>query len=766
MIDIEFSLKEHDAIQEMVVQKKYCHEGETTLSDVKERVASFIVNKDLRTWFKNTQSFLPAGSILSGLGSPDNSSLSNCYYTPIEEDSIEGIFDACKRMARTYSFRGGTGVGLSILRPKNHKVANAAKRSSGAVSFMPLLSETTNTIGQHGRRGALMISLDVRHPDVLDFIWSKSKPEQVFGKDALTGRVPDVYGANISVMLTGDFMRAVMDGEDWVFKFPNRDADPSDYDIYWDGNFDEWDGEWRVYGRMPAQEVMRQIAESAWISGDPGVLFMDTVFSNTPGSYISPQLTPQGTNPCGEQPLADWNNCLLGAMVLSKYVKHPWTDKAQFDVDRFLNDVHMAVKFLNEMSDINVILHPLQEQRDADLYGKRIGVEFTGLADAMAMMNFKYGKTESITWLENLLKLKAEQEIRTSMALAVEKGCCPALESRAARKGFLGCEYIKRLELSESLKESILEFGLRNTAFNTVGPTGSLSILAGNCTSGIEPLYAMSYQRITRLSDEPYMFLHKPALLWAKENNFHGSVDELKEKLNYVESHEVSWQDRIAVQEVVQRYTDSAVSSTVNLPNTATVDEIMDIYITAWKRGLKGITIFRDGCKKGVLSTGADKKEENSGLIVKDLLDLERAERHRILWKGAKMYVIVSLDDDDQPVEVFVKLPREAGLNGGGLYREEVYQEKFSLWETITRMASLLLRTGIPLPLVIKQLDKSSYSVTDASAILSRVLRKYVQVEEDEEGEAIGEECPDCGDFTYINIGGCATCQSCGFSQC
>jgi len=452
-------------------------------------------------------------------------------------------------------------------------------------------------------------------------------------------------------------------------------------------------------------------------------------------------------------------------MILPEYVKHPWTDKAKFDVDRFLNDVHMAVKFLNEMSDTNVDLHPLKEQRDADLYGKRIGVEFTGLADTMAMMNFEYGKPDSITWLDNLLKLKAEQEIRTSLALAVEKGCCPALESRLARKGFLGCEYIQRLSLPESLKESILEFGLRNTAFNTVGPTGSLSILAGNCTSGIEPLYAMSYQRTTRLSDKPFMFIHKPALLWAKENNFQGSIEDLKEKLNYVESHEVSWQDRLAIQAVVQRYTDSAVSSTVNLPNTATVDEIMGIYMSAWMGNLKGVTIFRDGCKKGVLSTG-EKNEDEDGLYIKELLDTERAERHRILWKGAKMYVIVSLDDDDQPVEVFVKLPREAGLNGGGLYREELYQEKFSLWETITRMASLLLRTGIPLPLVIKQLDKSSYSLTDASAILSRVLRKYVQVEEDEEGEAIGEECPECGDFTYINISGCATCQSCGYSKC
>lgn len=610
-----------------------------------------------------------------------------------------------------------------------------------------------------------MLSLDVRHPDMLDFIWSKSKPEQVFGKDALTGRVPDVYGANISVMINDDFMNAVVANGEWVFKFPDRDADPDLYEQTWNGDFDAWKGAWKEYGKMPAQEVMRQIAESAWISGDPGVLFMDTVRELTPGSHISHHLTPKGTNPCGEQPLGDWNNCLLGAMILPEYVKDPWTPEAHFETERFLNDVSMAVKFLNEMSDINIYLHPLQEQKAADQFGKRIGVEFTGLADTLAMMGMRYGSKESLDWLEQLLLLKARREIETSLTLAMTYGECQAFQDIKARENFLECEYIRRLNLDDEMKGKILEYGLRNTAFNTVGPTGSVSILAGNCTSGIEPLYAMSYQRTTRLSDKLFMFIHKPALLWAKKNNFKGNVEELKEKLNYVESHEVSWQDRLAIQAVVQRYTDSAVSSTVNLLNTATVGEIMNIYIEAWKRGLKGITIFRDGCKKGVLSTEGN-YENTDGLYIKELLDIERAERHRILWKGAKMYVIVSLDDDDQPVEVFVKLPREAGLNGGGLYREELYQEKFSLWETITRMASLLLRTGIPLPLVIKQLDKSSYSITDASAILSRVLRMYVQIERDEEGEAIGEECPECGDFTYINIGGCAVCQSCGYSKC
>lgn len=764
---IDLGLKEHEMIEAMVVQKKYCQEGEATLEDVRTRVASHISDPHLKKWFEKTKSFLPGGSILSKGGS-----FSNCYFTPILTDSLEGIFDCCKAMARTYSYRGGTGINLSILRPKHTPVSNTAKTSTGAVSFAPLFSQVTGKIGQHGRRGALIMLLDVRHPDILDFIRSKSHPEEVFRDDGIFSSNPEhIRYANISVVLTDDFMKAVEKDEIWTLKFPNFEADKARYDVFWDGDFDSWEGVWKIYAEIPAREILREIANSAWMTGDPGVVFMDTVKKWTPGAWIDPDnLTPKGVNPCGEQPLADWNNCLLGALVLSDYVESPFSDDRFFNENKFLYDVENAVRFLNEMSDINENLHPLQEQREADKYGKRIGLELTGVADALAMMGLEYGSDDGNYWLEIILRKKAEEEINTSLDLASEQGCCPAFSSKSSRVEFLACPYIKRLNLDKGLQEDILKFGLRNTAFNTFGPTGSLSILAGNCTSGIEPLFAMSYQRSTTLHPVPIELIHKPVLKYLKGKGVENfDLRQVKRDLNYVEAHELHWTKRIGVQSVVQAYTDSSVSSTINLPSSATVEEIEQIYTTAWRANLKGITVFRDGCKQGVLERTKEEQRDIpriEGLYIKDLLDVERGERHRILWKGAKMYVIVSLDEDNNPVEVFVKLPREAGMNGDGHYRAETYHEKFSLWETVTRMASLLLRSNVPLEMVIKQLDKGSFSLTDASAVLSRVLRRYLPQEEDEDGDVIGNECPECGENTFFITGGCPACQSCGYSKC
>ena len=931
-----------------------------------------------------------------------------------------------------------------------------------------------------------MISMDIRHPDILHFIWSKSRPQDVFGKDALTGKIPDVFGANISVAITDDFMEAVKKDEFWDFKYPDRDADPEKYDREWDGDFNQWTGEWKLYHSLHARSVLYQIAAAAWTSGDPGVIYMDTVKRLTPGSYLHSSLVPHGSNPCfpadtllldgdklrridspnpetwtswktgvkevwefdtsiglkfrctpdhkimlrdgsfveakdsigevlyplgdfinptptakdeeavlagflfgdgylsggrqgvsvklspdrepevyemlrdwgfsqsdnitfylnkqflpqkvvsilgkpcldkeipfdiitsdssnvtsflrglfeangscnvngqisyktishkmatqiqlllrslgidatisaniekkiewdngnytskpsyniqipprcgwkfkeligfiserktkniktynkttksvtkvtgysvigeeevwdyrmkegnpwnfcggivahncGEQMLPPYGNCLLGALVLCNYVINPWSDEAEFDKATFLSEVDKSVEFLNEMSDINEGLHPLPEQRVMDTDSKRIGLEFTGLADCLAMLGMKYGDEQSIAFISDLLRLKAIQEIKTSNRIAKEKGCCYYLQTPEERNNFLDSPYIKELGLSDEIQDQIMLHGLRNTAFNTVGPTGSLSIVAGNCSSGVEPIYAMGYKRTTRLSDEPFTFIHKPALEWAKEEflktGFTYSVEELKKKLNYVESYELRWSDRIRVQSTVQRYTDSSISSTINLPEDCTPEDIFAIYEMGWAYQLKGITVFRDGCKKGVLETTEKKPERKEGtLYIRSLLDIERAERHRVFWKGAKLYITISLDENDHPLEVFVKLPREAGGNGEGYYREELYQEKTSLWDTITRLVTAQLRSGMPLEYIIKQLDKGSYTLTDAGAVLSRILKKYLyqlkEVEQEETG--IGDECPECGEMSYIYTGGCPVCQKCGYSNC
>lgn len=779
-------------LQEKVSRMKYQHDGEKTFDDVLQRVvceARKFYKYDTVVPFDRVEKmllngrFVPGGSILFGLGNTKvRCSLSNCYVTPIQQDSLEGIFDALKHAARTYSYRGGTGIDITILRPKAERVHNAALSSSGAVSFMPLISEVTNAIGQNGRRGACMISIDIRHPDVMDFIWAKSRPEKVFGKDFLTGKVPDIYGANISVKLTDKFMEAVRDNADWTFVFPDRDADPELYDTTWKGDYATWTGKLKKYNTVKAVDLLKEIAEAAHTSGDPGVLFIDTVHDYTPGVAINNILKPMTTNPCGEQPIGPYNNCLLGAMVLWKYVENPFTDSAKFDEELFLSDVEAAVTLMNTFSDINVDLHPLQEQRDADRYGKRIGIEFTGLGDMLAMLGIRYGTEDSISFVKQVMRKKAIKEIETSWKIAHEGICAPAFYDVPSRVRFLNSKYIINLDLPEELRRVILADGLANTAFNTVGPTGSISIMSNNCTSGIEPLFMFSYSRQTRLDPNKYFnMIHKPALDYIIENNLKGSVEELKEKLNYVEAWEIDWRARIDMQAAVQQYTDSSISSTINLPNSVTPKEIMDIYYYAWEKKLKGVTIFRDGCKKGVLSAkqetehnkeagynketeGNNKNAEYNGPLIKELLDEERAVRHRVHWKGSKIYIIVTLDEEDSPLEVFVKLPRESGVS------EREFQEKFSLWESVTRLTSLLLRAGIPVEKIVEQLNKASYSVVDAAAIMCRVLKKYIPGvdEEDEDivNKELGETCPECRKKAYVLENGCGVCKHCGYTTC
>ncbi len=881
----KMALEEHTRFQETVSSKKYQirdPEGrllEHSFTDVKNRLCREFLKNSSFNKQENEQvcemlqsgRFIPAGSILCGLGNDHaKCSLSNCYLAKIESDSLEGIFEAQKKLARTYSYRGGSGIDITILRPAGDPVNNAAVTSSGAVSFMPLFSELTNTIGQNGRRGALMISLDIRHPDTKRFIWCKSRPGDIFGVDSLTGKMQDVFGANISLKVTDEFMKAVEEDGDWTFVFPHRSKisakiydestlqlvpevyaalDPrigdrveaeivykiveldaenclikvqpdlstddakaplgaesfifsvsrrrsenSDifdlvrtvYNTLWDGDYSRWQElglPLKEYEKVKARELLEEISASAWQSGDPGILYQDTTQRNTPGTYIDPlRLKPMSTNPCGEQALGYWSNCLLGAMVLFRYVVNPYTKEARFDSELFQEDLIRTLAFMDTMSDLNQDKHPLQEHRDADRYGKRIGIEFTGLGDMLAMLGMRYGSAESVNFVKDILREKAIVEISTSADLAERFGVVEALKDVDARKRFLESPYIKNLNLPEKLRKKIMKSGLRHTAFNTVGPSGSISIMSDNCSSGIEPVFMFSYTRETRLeAGKVFEFIHMPPLKWMLETNQEDlfgkyTAMELKEKLNYVQADELDFMDRIRMQSAIQEFTDSSISSTINLSEETPKDTIYQIYLEAWKHGLKGVTIFRNGCKKGVLSKKEDKKKSDSTLIRKDaaiqereLHDIERAERHRVMWKGSKMYIIVSLDESGNPIEIFVKLPKEAGVNGDGFYSEQVFQEKYSLWETITRLASLLLRVGMPIERILTQLDRSSYNIIDAAAIIARILRQYVSLDMDDQtivAKELGAVCPECGKKAYVPEGGCKICKACGYTTC
>jgi len=773
-INIEEAKAATAELQELVSSKKYQLDGENSFDDVLDRVCREFLKYSPYEEKENTaitqmimsDRFIPAGSILSGLGAPGKVSLSNCYTTKIEDDSIEAIFEAQKRLARTYASRGGSGLDITVLRPSGDKVSNAAKTSTGAVSFMPLFSELTQTIGQGGRRGAMLISLDVRHPDTMKFIWSKARPEQVFGKDVLSGKTPDISGANISLKITDEFMRAVESEDEWEFSYPSMD-DMERYNHEWDGDYDKWIAkgyELKCYYKVNARDIFNQICEANHLCGDPGIMFIDTMQRMDPAAGISDILKPMTTNPCGEQALPYWNNCLLGAMVLPQYVESPWSSNV-FDVDLFFKDVRLATMFLDVMSTINQEKHPLKEQREADRFGRRIGLEFTGLADTFAMLGYKYGDKNSIQFAYDLTHDMLHYQIATSVELAERFGPCPALETKEARKAFISSPLIDGEFKGSWLLGAIEEHGLRNIGLNTIGPCGSISIMANNCSSGIEPVFALTYQRRTRLHEEPITCVHGP-LLWVLTPDT--DEDVIADKFNYVVAKDIPFTDRINVQAACQRNITQSISSTINLPGDASISDISDIFVSAWNNGLKGITVFRDGCKDGVLTTMDRKKVEVSDYapVVKDLYDVEQAERHRVFWKGAKLYITVTIDEDGSPLEVFAKLPREAGINGGGVYSETAYYEKVSLWDSVTRLVSLLLRSGMPVNYILKQLDKSSFSMVDASAVLGRILRRYIPIEVGEDGEAMATRCPECGEKEYINEGGCGACRACGYSKC
>jgi ribonucleoside-diphosphate reductase alpha chain len=420
--------------------------------------------------------------------------------------------------------------------------------------------------------------------------------------------------------------------------------------------------------------------------------------------------------------MSPWSNCLLVALVLPKYVH-----ESVFDTDLFLEDVEEAVYFADAVSRANT--HPFEEQREMDEYSRRIGIEVTGLADMLEAMNLRYSSKQARIFVESLFRLKAINEIAASCKIAKENGCVPALKEKISK--FLESPYIKRLELPEEIIPEIQKYGLAHTAFNTVGPCGSISIMAGNCTSGIEPLFAKEYTRKT--STDEYKVIH----------NSNAEV-----------AHEIAYIDRILMQSVIQTYIDASISSTINLPSTATVEDVENIYLQAWEYGLKGVTVFRDGCREGVLNK---QHSTPTMLYERTLLDLETAERHMVKYKNSKVYIIVSLDEDNAPVEVFAKLPRQAGINGRNFFDQDLYNEQVANWDGICRLSSKLLRYNIPLKEVVAQLKKSSSAMVDAPGLIARVLDKYVY--------SI-EVCPQCEGNNYIHEGGCDKCNDCGYTTC
>ncbi|GIM32280.1 adenosylcobalamin-dependent ribonucleoside-diphosphate reductase [Paraclostridium bifermentans] len=523
--------------------------------------------------------FLFAGRILANRGLYKDGlkvTYSNCYVLEPPKDNLEDIFDTAKKLARTFSYGGGVGIDISKLRPRGAKVNNSAKNTTGAVSFMELYSMTTGLIGQRGRRGALMISMEVSHPDIEDFIDIKTD-------------LTKITKANISVRINDEFMKAVENNETYRCEF------------IVEGNNEH------VIKEVDAKKLFMKLCKNNWDYAEPGILFWDNIKKHHLMSEDK-EFAYSGVNPCAEEPLPSGGSCLLGSINLAEFVIQPFGTSATFDSNKFKACVRESVIALNQVLDEGLDLHPLQEQKiSVDKY-RQIGLGVMGIGDMLIKMNMRYGSDKSIDLCKFIARTMLNEAVKQSSLLAKEYGPFKEYKKEAILKSKFFNDNI-----DNDIKELVKLYGLRNSQLLTIPPTGSISTMLG-ISGGIEPIFNISYIRKTEsLHDEDvYYKVYTPIV---KEYMDLKSITDEKDLPDiFVTAMNLDYEDRIKMQQAWQQYIDASISSTINLPYETTVEDVYEIYIEAWKHNLKGVTIFRDGCKRsGVLinEKPKDEKEEN-----------------------------------------------------------------------------------------------------------------------------------------------------------
>lgn len=664
---------------------------------------------------------------LAGRKNEINAAGSNCYVVPIEDDTIEAIYEANKHMARIFSKGGGVGTDISILRPRNARVNNAAKSSTGAVSFLDLFNETGNVISQHGRRGATMVSIDCSHPDIEELLDTKMKGDRL-------------QSMNVSIKFTDEFMTAVDCDKPYTLKFDVKST-----------------GE-HIEKTIKAREFFKKFCECQWNWGDPGALFIDEFNDyNLLSGYDNFHILT--TNPCAELPLGAWGSCNLGSINLAKFV-HMRTGK--FCWDSFIDTVHVAVRALNDALDYSYDKQPYEENRKYIRDWRPIGLGVFGYADMLVELGLKYGSEEALEFTRKLFHCLTNEAVKAS-----------ALLCQDYFNTFGEYDYDKTADskffqsLDDDTKECVKEYGLLNGQLISIAPTGSISLLAGRYTGGCEPIYKLYYERTTHKLEEQgktfRVFSHSiEDLLVRNELPMDTSAEDIKKMFPYViESHDVEPIRRILTQATMQKYVDNSISSTVNLPESATPDDIFAIYDAAWQAGCKGITVFRDNCARGNI-LGLSKKEEKPTILHDSLKPERRGDIGTLVGKtytqvmgdGTKLYITVNWKDD-KLFEIFVNSER---------HKDEV--------DGITRLISLSMRCGVSIDAIIKQLFKLNadsvgfavgMTLNDAYTLDSHEpIVQEVEVE-DRPREM---ECPECHSKNVKLSGHCWQCDSCGASGC
>lgn len=734
-------------------KNKYQNEGEKFDSWL-DRISG--ENPEIRQLIAEKK-FLFGGRILSNRGLENAGrkvSLSNCYVVEPPEDNIESIFDCAKKLARTYSYGGGCGVDISRLAPHGAKINNAARETSGAVSFMELFALVTELIGQNGRRGALMISIDCSHPDVESFIDLKTDLNKV-------------TKANISVRIDEAFMEAVKKNEPYRLHY-TREATGQ-----------------VIEKEVNARELFRHIAEVNWDYAEPGALFWDRVkgwnlLSNTEEFQFA------GVNPCAEEPLPAGGSCLLGSLNLSAFVKNPFTEQAAFDFEGFKKAVAVAVRALNEVLEEGLPLHPLEEQQKSVADWRQIGLGIMGLADMLIKLGIVYGEKEALELCDKIGFLMANKAIAASALLAKEKGAYPKYQVEKV----MSTPYFQA-NTSEATKELVKKYGLRNSQLLTIAPTGTLSTMLG-ISGGIEPVYANYYERKTESlhgTDVYYKVYTKIVENYMREFRIEDDRD-LPEFFTTAMSLE--YHQRIDMQSVWQTHVDASISSTVNVPNHFTVEETENLYLYAYEKGLKGITIFRDGCKRtGVLTreevpkTAVAGEGLNRGEIVLVTDDVVGKKRKLITGCGSLHCIALFDPHTGALLETYLSKGSTGGCN--------------NFMIGLSRMISISARGGIDIHTIIDQLASTgscpSYTVRRATqkdtskgsccpmAVGNALMDMYNEVQQELAARNAANPpkkipkpkavvtpkdrttCPECGE-KLIFEGGCNVCKSCGWSKC
>lgn len=768
---------------------------------------------DIYELLKDFKYIIPQGSPMAGIGNNFQVvSLSNCFVigNPANSDSYGGILKIDQEQVQLMKRRGGVGHDLSHIRPKMSPVKNSALTSTGIVPFMERYSNTTKEVAQGGRRGALMLSISIKHPDAEDFIDAKMELNKI-------------TGANVSVKIDDEFMRCVVSGKPYKQQFPINSDNPS------------------VIKEIDARELWKKIIHNAWQSAEPGVLFWDTIIRESiPDCYASFGFKTISTNPCGEIPLCAYDSCRLLAINLYSYVKHPFTPEAEFDFELFKQHVQKGQKLMDDLIDLEMekierILAKIESDPEPEgikrtekelwlnikmkcLEGRRTGFGITAEGDMLAAMGLTYGTDEATAFAVEVQKTLACSAYRSSALMARDRGAFPIYDYKLEENN----PFIQRLKSAdEELYSLMKQYGRRNIALLTIAPTGSVSICT-QTSSGIEPAFLVSYRRRRKVNPndseatisftddegqawEEYNVLHHKFAVWAEINGYnvadlvHKYTDEqlqeviAKSPYNNATANCVNWVNKVKMQGAIQKWVDHSISVTVNIPKETSEEVVDKIYQTAWESGCKGMTIYRDGSRNGVLVSGSS-KNNNTFTETKAPKRPKKLEADIIRFQNdkEKWIAVVGLYEG-RPYEIFsgkaasfvlpnsvekgwvIRVKEEDNLparydfqfldNDGYKVTIEGLSRMFKkeYWN-YAKLISGILRHGMPITNVIELISKLTLdtdSINTWKNGIARALKKYVK-----DGTIVeGEKCPQCGG-KIIYTSGCKQCSDCGWSKC